>query len=142
MFIDPREPFTYGFVGAIFGLTAESVDEPPDPPGDPVVLSVQRIGMTGLSPTYVAASADGHVYAAGGREFMHIKNGGGADVTVTIDGPNPCDFGHMHSRAFDVAAGAERMIAVADMARHRTSDGLVYFAFSDTTAVTVAVFSA
>ena len=47
-------------------------------------LTVQQITESGGAATYVAATADGDVADNNGNLFLHIKNGGGAEITVTI----------------------------------------------------------
>lgn len=108
------------------------------------VLTVQKIVPGGIGPTYAAAAGGGDSYPATGGEFVHVKNGGGAPITVTIDGPNVDNFGTtgaQHDREVTVPNGGERMIRVVDMARHRDANGSVQLAYSGVTSVTVAVFS-
>jgi hypothetical protein len=108
------------------------------------VLSVQKIVPGGTAPTYAAAAGGGDSYPATGGEFVHVKNGGGAPITVTVDGPNADNFGvtgDNHDAVITVPNGGERMFRVVDMARHRDVNGSVQLAYSGVTSVTVGVFS-
>lgn len=49
------------------------------------VLTRQRIVEAGLTPSYAAAAAGGdQVDNSDGKTYLHVKNGGGAGITVTI----------------------------------------------------------
>jgi hypothetical protein len=49
-------------------------------------LTVQNIGEAGLEAAYASAGGSGDTIADDGtqRTFLHVKNGGGSDITVTI----------------------------------------------------------
>src|SRR5438309_655511 len=48
-------------------------------------LAVQASGESGLNPTYTAAAAGGDAFAnTNGNVFLHVKNGGGSSITVTV----------------------------------------------------------
>ena len=48
--------------------------------------STQSINTAGVAPTYNAAGASGDLVAVGSqeRDYIHVKNGGGSPITVTI----------------------------------------------------------
>jgi len=48
------------------------------------LLAYQPIPIQGLNPTYVAAAAGGDTVPMNTRGFLHVKNGSGAAVTVTV----------------------------------------------------------
>jgi len=52
------------------------------------VLAVQNSVVTGLEETYSAANADGHSIAnEAGDVILRVKNGSGADITLTFATP-------------------------------------------------------
>ena len=54
-------------------------------------LTIQEIARAGLEPSYSNAAADGNNFENTGREFVHVKNGSGSAVTVTIQTPGTVD---------------------------------------------------
>jgi hypothetical protein len=108
------------------------------------VLSVQRITEAGITPTYAAAAGGGDSFPASGTEMVHVKNGSGAPITVTFDGPNTDNFGvtgNDHDLAISVPATGERMVKLANIARFRDANGSVQMTYSGVTSLTVGVFS-
>lgn len=103
------------------------------------VLNVQQISLTGLNPTYSAAAAGGDKLAPGVHNFLHVKNGGGSSITVTIDSVTQTNFGTDADVVVSVPNGGERMIGPFSEGRFASSvDGLVSVAYSGVTTVTVA----
>jgi hypothetical protein len=77
------------------------------------LIAVQDIARTGLEPTYTAATsgADGDVWQNEGRRtFLHVKNGSGGSIDVTITTPNTVDGLAVADLVVAVPAGEERMI--------------------------------
>lgn len=111
------------------------------------VLTVQDVSLAGLNPSYAAAGAGGDSFPNDGATFLHVKNGGGGPITVTID-----DVGSASpeaAAAFDpdpdvsVPAGEERMIGPFPKDRFDATDGTgVNVSYSGVTSVTVAAVSA
>jgi len=101
-------------------------------------LSIQDIVRSGLNPSYEAANADGESVDNNGRVFLHIKNGSGVSVTVTIQTPGTVDGLAVADRTVVIPAGEERMPGVFPPADYNQSDGAVYVDFSAVTTVTVA----
>ncbi|HHY95085.1 MAG TPA: hypothetical protein GX513_08765 [Firmicutes bacterium] len=104
------------------------------------VLAVQKIGLAGLKPTYVAADAAGEEFANSGRTFLHVKNGSAAQITVTIDSIKKCDQGFDHDVTVAVPAGEERMIGGKELepGRFNNSSARVKVTYSAVASVTVA----
>jgi len=102
------------------------------------ILSVQDIARSGLEPSYEAANADGESVANNGRVFVHVKNGSGSSVTVTIQTPGTVDGLAVADRTVAIPAAEERMIGVFPPADYNQSDDAVYVDFSAVTTVTVA----
>lgn len=102
------------------------------------VLSVQAVQPSGLAAAYAAAAAGGDKIAPGDDVFLHVKNGGGAAVNVTVASPTLCNQGSTHNLVVAVPAGADRMIGPFPAQRYAGPDGLVGVTYSATAGVTVA----
>lgn len=105
-------------------------------------LTPQQIGRTGLAPSYVSADgANQNAFLNDGRTFLHVKNGGGSSITVTIDTPITVDgvlaVGNL---AVGVTNGQERIIGPFPPNIYNQTDGKVYVDWSAVTSVTVAAF--
>lgn len=112
-------------------------------------LTVQRITQglsagtySGLLQALVAANAGGDKFQNDGRTYLHVKNGGGSPITVTIDSRINCNQGHDHNPAVSVGAGEERLIGPFGP-EFNSTDGLnnVDVTYSGVTSVTVNPFS-
>ena len=106
-------------------------------------IAVQNVDIDGTTPlgAYVAATDPDTVVNDGANTFLHVKNGGGASITVTLD-----DTGSAAppgAKAFDadvdvvIGAGDEAMIRLGTRQRF---GGDVTVNYSSTTTVTVAAF--
>lgn len=103
-------------------------------------LSVQRILITGITPSFSAASGGGDDFGNDGKAtFLVVKNGDASGMTVTID-----DTGSVEpagSTTFDpdvevtVAATDEEWIGPFPVNRFGTSVAVTY---SSVTSLTVA----
>lgn len=113
-------------------------------------LAAQRPTVTGIDPTFTAASAGGdHVIppVRGGRArlLIHVKNGDAAAHTVTIDDPR--SGSPAGATAFDpdvavsVPAGDERVILLDPLERFVGDDGRIDLAYSAATGMSVAVYA-
>jgi hypothetical protein len=77
--------------------------------------------------------------APGNDVFLHVKNGGGGSITVTVDSVTPCNQGGDHDLAVAVPAAQERMIGPLPASRFaNATTGLVNITYSGVTTVTVA----
>ncbi|RJQ26329.1 MAG: hypothetical protein C4589_09845 [Peptococcaceae bacterium] len=101
-------------------------------------LSVQKISLTGLGPTFVAASAGGDIFANNSHVYLHVKNGDTAAKTVTVNSQRQCDQGFDHDIAVSVPASGERLIGPFNTSRFNNTDGNVEVTYSAVTSVTVA----
>lgn len=106
-------------------------------------LSVQVISRTGTAATYGAAAGGGDEFVNDGTSRLHVKNGGGSPITVTIDSPNTCNFGvaanAAHDYAITVGAGADKFIGPFSADQFNDVNGKVQVTYSGVTTVTVAV---
>jgi hypothetical protein len=104
-------------------------------------LTRQVIVRTGTGPTYAAAAVGGDKVPPGSNNFLHVKNGGGAPITVTVDATRPCDQGYDHDLVVSVPAGGDRMIGPLPADRFAGTDSLVAVTYSGVGSVTVAALS-
>jgi hypothetical protein len=109
-------------------------------------LTIQNLVTTGsLQPTYAAASGGGDVMPNDGKTVLHVKNGGGGSINVTITaqvatrdaGPG---FGP-YTRAdlvVAVPAAEERIIGPLPRIAFNNASAQAAIAYSGVTSVTVA----
>ena len=102
--------------------------------------ATQSIPTSGLEATYTAVSASDNFVPADGS-FLHVKNGGGSDCTVTITTPGTVDGLAVGDRTVTVTAGEDRFIQIPPNL-YRGSNGLGTVGYSPTTSVTAAVLRA
>jgi hypothetical protein len=102
------------------------------------VLTVQQIALAGIVPSYAAAAGGGDEFANDGRTFLHVKNGGGSPITVTVTTPKKVKGVDIENPAISVSNGSEKMIGPFDPEIFTATDGNVDVAYSGVTSVTVA----
>jgi hypothetical protein len=103
-------------------------------------LATQTIAITGLAATYSAAGAGGDTVALGDTTVLHVKNGSGSSINVTVAVPGT-EYGQARPDVVvAVGAGADKFVAIpreiADSSDHR-----VHVSYSSVTTVTVAALS-
>ncbi len=104
------------------------------------VLAPQNVDVTGLEATYASAAGGGDSFVNTGRQLIHVKNGSGSPMTVTVDDPNSAE--PLGSTTFDpdveiiVTNAEERFIGPFDVVRFGSSVALTY---SLETSVTLAI---
>lgn len=101
-------------------------------------LTVQEITRSGLDPAYTAANGDGHTISNdGSRTFVHVQNGGGSPITVTLTTTITVgdDDLAVADPTVSVPAGEDRMIGPFPQSEYSSS---LTVTFSDVTSVTVA----
>ena len=103
-------------------------------------LAPQEIVRTGLSPTFSAADGSNqNAFDNNGQTHIHVKNGGGAPINVTIDTPGMVDGLAVSNLVVAVPNGGERIIGPFPTSVYNQPDGKVYVDWSSATSVTVAV---
>lgn len=103
-------------------------------------ITVQTISRSGLAPTYAAAdSVNGQQFYNDESTFLHVKNGGGGSINVTLNTPGTVDGLAVGDLVVAVGAGAEKMIGPFPPGIYNNS-GYVYVDYSGATSVTVAAF--
>lgn len=104
--------------------------------------ATETIAATGTEATYHAATAStGDKVAATDGTILHIKNGGGAPTTVTIDTPGSVEGLAIANREVTIPAGEDWFVALSKVYRN-PSDGLATFVCAPETSVTFAVVRA
>lgn len=103
-------------------------------------LTVQSMTIDGVSPTYGAAAAGGDTFDNDGSTFLHVKNGGGSGVTVTLQSQvsSPPPGTVAADKQITVAASGEQMIGPVNKAAFNDASGKVNVTYSGVTSVTVA----
>lgn len=93
--------------------------------------------------TYTAASGGGDTYANHGAERLHVKNGSGSGITVSVVHQLACNQGVVHSPdTYVVPAGAGFLIPALDPGKYNDpATGLVHLTYSGVTTLTVAVLA-
>lgn len=106
------------------------------------LLTTQEMTVAGLEATYAAATAGGDTVVADGKTFLHVKNGGGAPITVTIpkaaNSTSKAGYGDIALADISVVVtnAEERMIPIPP-ASHAPG-GIASIAYTAVTSVTVA----
>jgi uncharacterized Zn-binding protein involved in type VI secretion len=106
------------------------------------VLTVQSQALAGIVPSYTAAAGGGDSFPCPrpGRTYVHVKNGSGGSITVTMTSPYAARSGSAPANnAVVVAAGAEKKIWVDDPI-WVDANGNVNLTYSGVTSLTVGIF--
>lgn len=102
-------------------------------------LTVQKVVLTGITPSYVAAAAGGDEFVNSGRIFIHVKNANVSVArTVTVDSQTPCSQGYDHDAAVEVPASSEKMIGPFPKDRFNDTAGKVQITYDDEADLTIA----
>lgn len=106
-------------------------------------LTAQATSTAGLKPTYAAANADGHMFTPESGRVLHVKNGGGSPITVTVQAEVSLDGLVLPDRTVSIPTSEERLIGpfagAVYMQRTGANKGKVYVDFSAVASVTVAL---
>lgn len=107
-------------------------------------LTVQNIVEAGLAAAYAAAAAGGDVVPNDGNTFLHVKNGSGGSITVTVTPAVTTVQSARHGTltraniAVAVPAGGERFIGPFAPEAFNNSSGQAAITYSGVTSVTLA----
>lgn len=102
-------------------------------------LTAQAIVRTGLEPSYASAAGGGDEFVNTGVQALHVKNGSGGDIVVTIETPNAVDTLAIADRDVTVPAGEERIIGPFPTSHYNDANGKVQITYDGVTSLTVAV---
>lgn len=102
-------------------------------------LATQQISQTGLGASYASAAGGGDAFTPDDKTFLHVKNGSGASINVTLTPTGTYDGLALGALVIAVPAGADRMIKppAAEILRD-PSTGLAAITYSAVTTVTIA----
>jgi hypothetical protein len=106
-------------------------------------LNPTSITINGVAPTLAAANVDGIWIQNKGREYIHVLNGSGAPITVTVVTAKTAEGRAIADDTVTIPAGQARLIGPF---RHNLHDnpapdkGKVFINFSSVTTVTIAAF--
>ena len=104
-------------------------------------IASESIKRAGLTPTYAAASVGGDRFVPDSQTFLHVKNGGGSPITVTVTATGKVDSDlALGNLVVTVANASEKMIGPfpAQLFVAADGSGLADVAYSAVTSVTVA----
>ena len=101
-------------------------------------LTAQPVPTAGLTPTYAAAAGGGDTAPIGTNLLLHVINGGGSPVTLTIVTPGTADGLAIADTAKSIAAGASAFVPLRAVYRNPVT-GRAALTYSGVTSVTVAV---
>jgi hypothetical protein len=109
-------------------------------------VTTQKITRAGLNPSYTAPNADGDIIDAGSVD-LHVKNGGGSQITVTVETPGTVDGVAIADLSVVVPAAGERLIGpftrgtFAQPSDATVGPGRVLVSYSGQTSITRAVLA-
>ena len=108
-------------------------------------LTIQTVTEAGIEPTYAAVAGGGDVVAnLRGDVVLHVKNGAGASMTVTVTAQQTTKsvpgFGALTKASVAVAvpAGEERLIGPFPKSAFNNASGNLAITYSSPTTVTIA----
>lgn len=107
-----------------------------------LLTTITAVGNgTLLSSSLAAVNSSDTVAVPSDACWLHVKNGGGGAITVTISDPGSTPVGNAGTTsAVSVAAGAERLFRLTT--KHNSpSTGVATITYSGTTSVTAGVFT-
>lgn len=98
--------------------------------------------ITGTNPAFQAAAGGGDKIPPNDNGYLHVKNGGGSSINVTVVVPGNTQFAQAQPDVVvAVPAGADRIIGPFPAVLADPADGLVAITYSGVTSVTVAAIT-
>jgi hypothetical protein len=107
-------------------------------------LTIQQITEAGGSVTYSAAAGGGDTADNGGSTFLHIKNGGGSEITATITAQTTSVESSIYgdltkaNASIAIAGSGEAFIGPFKPSAFNDGDGEIAITYSGVTSVTIA----
>jgi len=107
-------------------------------------LTVQQVTEAGGAATYVSATEGGDTADNNGNMFLHIKNGSGGEITVTIAALTTSVDSGMYgdltkaNATIAIAGGAEAFIGGFAPAAFNNGNGEIAITYSEVTSLTIA----
>jgi len=103
-------------------------------------LTVQEISRSAITPSYGAAAGGGDQFPNDGRTYLHIKNGGGSSITLTVATQMTVDGKAVADDAITVTNAQERIVGPFPPGIYNDANGMVQLTYSGVTSVTVGAF--
>jgi hypothetical protein len=103
-------------------------------------VTVQNIAVAGLSPSYDAAHVDGNAFLNDGNTILHVKNGSGGSLTLTVQTNKIVGGVTVQDHQITIGAGTERIIGLFNTGVFNQDDGKVYVDTSTQTSITLMAF--
>jgi hypothetical protein len=103
-------------------------------------LAIQIPVAAGIIPTWTTATVDGLMYVNDGQTHIHVKNGNGATLTVTVQTPATFEGLAVSDRTITILTTAEKEFIVSTNYNQPASSadaGKVYLDFSVQSSVLV-----
>lgn len=107
------------------------------------LMTKQFPSAAGVALTYGSVALTDTFHNTG-REFLHVKNGSGSSVTVTVTAPNPCQWGitnAVHAYVIVILTLTDEMIGPFPIDRFNNASSIVTVTYSAITTVTSALIS-
>tara|TARA_R110002020_G_scaffold1629_3_gene7340 strand:+ start:3027 stop:3371 length:345 start_codon:yes stop_codon:yes gene_type:complete len=107
-------------------------------------LTLQQITESGVSITYSAAAGGGDTADNSGSTFLHIKNGGGSEITATITAETTSVESNIYgdltkaNASIAIAASGEAFIGPFKPAAFNDGDSAIAITYTGVTSVTIA----
>ncbi len=107
-------------------------------------LTVQQISEDGGAATYVSAAGGGDTADNNGNMFLHIKNGSGSEITVTITALTTSVDSGMYgdltkaNASIAIAASGEAFIGGFAPAAFNDGNSEIAITYSGVTSLTIA----
>ncbi len=102
-------------------------------------IAPQTTTRAGITPTFTAAIADGHMFGNNGRRYLRVKNTDTTSKTVTVLYGSTVDGQTVPGKAITVPAATGDVTTAAWPSAYSQPDGRVWLDYSATTGVSVAV---
>lgn len=103
-------------------------------------LTPQVVVLAGITPALVAAEAGGDEFENSGRDFIHIKNGGGSPIDMTVNSQAACSQGSDHDVVVSIpATTGEKFIGPFPKDRFDDAANKVQITYSAVTSVTIGI---
>lgn len=105
-------------------------------------LATQSVTRAGVVPAYAAAAGGGDKFTPDSCTYLHVKNGSGAPINVTIVTPNTVFGDAIADRVVAVGATSEAVIGPfpAQHFANSADSGLAAITYSGVTSLTIGAF--
>lgn len=102
------------------------------------LLTPQQVAITGTAPTYAAVTSS-DTFNHDSRAFLHVKNGSGSSINVTVVSPGTLRGQNYNPPVVAVPAGTDRFIGPFDIGLQDPTTGVITVTYSSITSVTAAL---